>query len=254
MEQKQQKRTPERRENLQSQASLQCKYCGCETKKDVIKAAHWTKRGLIAIEDIPARVCQGCGEQFFEEEVAQRIQKALTYPAAKAKRQTHVPVYSLSQVLPAEHSGQAGRVAEKKCRLPLGTPNGAEIPEQQHAASLESTHRHTTPPTRANQDRQEAFLCTYCESATVENLVKSVLWVDGGLIAVENIPARVCQRCGEQFYNHETTEKLAALDKRGFVSATARRNVLVPVFSLADIKESLGKRHHRADTFSEGQP
>ncbi|MCX5638528.1 MAG: YgiT-type zinc finger protein [Planctomycetota bacterium] len=244
MEQKQQKRTPERRENLQSQAlsarsvadSLQCKYCGCETKKDVIKAAHWTKRGLIAIEDIPARVCQGCGEQFFEEEVAQRIQKALTYPAAKAKRQIHVPVYSLSQV----------RVAEKKCR--------PEIPEQQHAASLESTHRHTTGPTRANQNRQEAFLCTYCESATVENLVKSVLWVDGGLIAVENIPARVCQRCGEQFYNHETTEKLAALGKRGFVSATARRNVLVPVFSLADIKESLGKRHHRTDTFSEGQP
>ena len=193
MKQKRQKRTPEGIENLRPQASLRCRYCGCETDEGVIKAAHWTERRLIVIEDIPARLCQGCGEQFFEEEVIQKIQKALTYPTTKAKRQIRVPVYSLEPVI-------------------------------------------------ANQDHQEIFLCKYCESATVEELVKSVLWVDGGLIAVENIPARVCKRCGEKFYDDQTTGKLTALGKRRFEPGTARQEVLVSVFSVADVvKESLDK-------------
>jgi YgiT-type zinc finger domain-containing protein len=202
MKQKRQKRTPPRLpvgrqerglKNLRPQASLRCRYCGCETDEGVIKAAHWTERRLIVIEDIPARLCQGCGEQFFEEEVIQKIQKALTYPTTKAKRQIRVPVYSLEAVI-------------------------------------------------ANQDHREIFLCKYCESATVEELVKSVLWVDGGLIAVENIPARVCQRCGEQFYDDQTAEELTALGKRRFEPPTAKRKVLVSVFSAADVvKESLSK-------------
>ena len=76
----------------------------------------------------------------------------------------------------------------------------------------------------------------------MEELVKSVLWVDGGLIAVENIPAQVCQRCGEQFYNDETAEKLTALGKHRFEPPTAKREMSVPVFSVADVvKKSLDK-------------
>jgi YgiT-type zinc finger domain-containing protein len=193
MEQKRQKRTSEEIENPKAQTSLRCKYCGCETDEGVIKAAHWTERGLIVIEDIPAQMCQGCGEQFFEQELVEKIRKALTYPTTKAKRQIRVPVYSLEPVI-------------------------------------------------ANQDHGEIFLCRYCESATVGELVKSVLWVDGGLIAVENIPARVCKRCGEQFYDDQIAEKLAALGKRRVKPPTARQELSVSVFSMADvIKESLGK-------------
>ena len=199
MEQKQQKKIQEGRENPQSQAAPRCKYCGCETNEDVIRAALWTNSGLIVIEDIPARLCEGCGEQFFKEEVTQKIQQVTTYPIVKAKRQIRVPVYSLSQV------------------------------------DVEKRGSHSEP-IRVDQDYEETFLCKYCESETVEGLVKSAFWVDGTWVAIENIQARVCQQCRQQFYDDKTTEKISELNKHRFVAGTERRDVLVPVFSLADIK------------------
>lgn len=217
MEQEQQKRTPEEQENLQSKSVPRCKYCGCDTSEDVIKAAFWTNSGLILIEDIPARLCEGCGEQFFKEEITQRIQQVIKYPIAKAKRQIRVPVYSLSKV----------RTAKKELH--------PKVPDQQQSASLELTYHQAEQPARANHNQQETFLCKYCESETVEDLVKSAFWVDGGLLAVENIPARMCRQCRQQFYDNETAEKITTLAKGRFVPGTTRRDVSVPVYSVADV-------------------
>jgi len=230
MEQKRQERTRDGQENLQSQSALRCEYCGCDTNEDVIKAAFWTETGLIVIEDIPAWLCEGCGEQFFDEEITQRIQQVITYPAGKAKRRIRVPIYSLSQV----------RVAKKE--------HYPQVPNQQHPRSLEISHhqaKQAVEPIGANQDHQETFLCKYCESETVEDLVKSAFWVDGGLVVVENIPARVCQQCRQQFYDHETAEKITTLEKGKLLPGTARRDVWVPVFSLSDIEVSPGKNLHQ---------
>jgi YgiT-type zinc finger domain-containing protein len=217
-EQERQKGTQEGREDLQSQAALRCKYCGCDANEDVIKAAFWTETGIIVIEDIPVRLCEGCGEQFFEEEITQGIQEVITYPPAKAKRRIRVPVYSLTQV----------RLTMKDRR--------PEVPVESQITSLESTYhqeKHAPGPIGANQDHQETFLCKYCQSQTVEDLVKSAFWVDGRLLAVENVPACVCRRCGQQFYDRGTTERIMALDKHVFASGTTRREVPVSVFSLA---------------------
>jgi len=223
-------------EQQKSKTALRCKYCGCETNKDIIKAALWTNEGLIVIEDIPARLCEGCGEQFFEEEITQRIQQVITYPVSKAKRQIQAPVYSLSQVKVAKRQ----RHPEAKSQQPPCFRTGASPEPTYHQANQISEQ------IKVNKDGQETLLCKYCESETVEDLVKSAFWVDGGLLAVENVPARVCQRCRQQYYDEETTEKITAFDKHRFVSGTARRDVWVPVFSLDDIEESAGKSHHRA--------
>lgn len=228
MQQKRQRSTQEGRKNVRSQAALTCKYCGFDTHEDVIKAAIWTNKGLIVVEDIPARLCDGCGEQFFEEEITQKIQNVLKCPLTKAKRQIRVPVYFLSQ----------GRAAKQQ-RHP-------EVAGQHHTDSLGLSHHQTqraSEPVRANQDRQEPFLCKYCESGTVAELVKSAFWVDGALLAIENIPARVCQRCWQQFYDEEFAEKIAALGKRRSVPEPATRNVSVPVFSLVDVEQSPGESH-----------
>ena len=215
------KRTPEEQKNLQSKSVLRCKYCACDTNEDVIKAAFWTNIGLILIEDIPAQLCEGCGEQFFEEEITQRIQQVIKNPVAKAKRQIRVPAYSLSKV----------QTAKKELR--------PKVSDQQQTTSLESTYhqaKQTTEPIRANRGRDETFLCKYCESETVEDLVKSVFWVDGGLLAVENIPARVCQQCRQQFYDNETAEKITILGKGRFVPGTTMQDMSVPVYSLTDVE------------------
>jgi len=77
-------------------APLECLECGLKTRAEVVKAAFWTDRGLVVIEDIPARVCQGCGEQFYDEPTAGRIEKRLADPAAEPERHLVVPVFSLS--------------------------------------------------------------------------------------------------------------------------------------------------------------
>ena len=186
------------KENVrQSECGLRCEYCGYDTHEDIIKAAFWMDDGLIAIEGIPARLCRGCGEQFFDEQITEMIQKLLTNPIAEPERQIRVPVYDFPQ--------------------------------------LESTGKHRQSQSiRANKDSQVILGCKYCESETVEELVKSAFWVNEQLIAVENIPARVCRECEAYFYDDETAEKIAALEKLRGVPDGARRDVTALVFALGD--------------------
>jgi len=113
---------------------------------------------LIVVEGVPARLCMGCGEQFFEEQVAQRIQKLLKGPTAKPERQIRVSVYDFPQL---EYIGKYRQFQS------IG----------------------------ANNDSQAGLRCKHCESETVKKLVRSAFWVNEQLIAVENIPAWVCQEC-----------------------------------------------------------
>jgi len=201
------------KENVrQSECGLRCKYCGYDTREDVIKAAFWMGDGLIVIEDVLARVCEGCGEQFLDEETTQRIQGLLKNPAMEPRQQIRVSVYDLSRL-------------ESMAKHRRGPPQGGNP-----AQSIR------------NSDPEISPKCKYCESETVEELVKSVFWVNEQLIAIENIRARVCQRCNVQFYDDETAETIATLEKvRAVPDAVpkgtpigARRDATVSVFSLSD--------------------
>ncbi|MHC4636570.1 MAG: YgiT-type zinc finger protein [Planctomycetota bacterium] len=187
----------------ESNVTQRCKYCGCDTNEDVIKAAFWSDRGLTVIEDIPVQLCDRCGEQFFDEETTQRIQQLITHPVAKAKRKIQVPSYSMSKVT----------AKRKEC-----------YPES----------------IRVNLNYQETFRCKYCESETVEESVKSAFWVDGELLAVENVPARVCKLCRQPFYDEKTADKITELHGRRLVQETPRRYVSALIFSLTDVEDSEG--------------
>lgn len=49
---------------------------------------------------------------------------------------------------------------------------------------------------------------------------------------VEDIPARVCARCLEQYFDDDVSDALRVLNERGFPSSEAREIIEVPVFSL----------------------
>ena len=186
------------RENVkQSRCELRCKYCNNDTHEEVIKTIFWMDNGLIVIEGIPARLCKGCGEQFLDEQITRRIQELLNNPTNKPERLIRVPVYDLPQ--------------------------------------LESIGKHRQfQSIRANRDSQAYLQCKYCESETVKELVKSAFWVDEQLIAIENIPTRVCQECKEHFYDDEIAEAIATLGQPRDVPDGARRDVTASVFSLED--------------------
>jgi len=56
------------------------------------------------------------------------------------------------------------------------------------------------------------FKCHVCGSdQTRDELVNEVFQVDGKPVLVENIPAQVCERCGEAVFSAETAEKVRLL-------------------------------------------
>ena len=90
--------TPKQEDQPDPQEVPHCQECGGETREDVVKAAFWHDEKLIVIEEIPARVCNHCGEQLYDDQTAQRLQSLIAAPPAKAKEEILVPVYSLAGV------------------------------------------------------------------------------------------------------------------------------------------------------------
>ena len=76
-------------------------------------------------------------------------------------------------------------------------------------------------------------LCPKCDQPMRSAMVKTAIWAGERLFVVQDIPAQVCDSCVEQFYDEETTDALRRLTEEGFPAAEARREMIVPVFSLA---------------------
>jgi len=63
-----------------------------------------------------------------------------------------------------------------------------------------------------------------------EELVEEVFKVDDRYVLVGDVPASICQRCGERSFSRETTEKVRLLVHG---SATAARSVPLQVYEFA---------------------
>jgi HTH-type transcriptional regulator/antitoxin MqsA len=56
------------------------------------------------------------------------------------------------------------------------------------------------------------FKCHVCGSTRArQEFVSEVFQVNGKPVLVENIPAQVCERCGEEIFSKETAEKVRLL-------------------------------------------
>jgi YgiT-type zinc finger domain-containing protein len=64
-------------------------------------------------------------------------------------------------------------------------------------------------------------------------IVQTAIWHDERLFVVEDVPAYVCDSCMEQFYDDEITDAIRRLTEDGFPAVEAKREILVPVFSLS---------------------
>lgn len=76
---------------------MKCAICEGAVKEEVIKVELWVEDKLVVIEDVPARVCESCGEKYFSARVSKQIDRLLESDV-KAKRKLEVPVFSLKTV------------------------------------------------------------------------------------------------------------------------------------------------------------
>jgi YgiT-type zinc finger domain-containing protein len=71
--------------------------------------------------------------------------------------------------------------------------------------------------------------CELCRSTDLQDgFVQEVFNIDGKLVLIERIPARVCPHCGEETFSRETTETVRRL-VHGEVEPV--RSVSLDVFS-----------------------
>lgn len=89
-----------------------CPRCGGELHAATVKTAIWRDSRVFVVEDIPAQLCSGCMEQFYDEETTDILRRLTEegFASLDPIREVLVPVYSL-------HG-----------RIPLREPNEDEIP------------------------------------------------------------------------------------------------------------------------------
>lgn len=73
--------------------------------------------------------------------------------------------------------------------------------------------------------------CPRCEKLIPAATVRTNIWQGERLIVVEDIPAHLCDMCGEQYYHPLVSETLRAM-LDDLASVTPKRVIEVPVYSL----------------------
>jgi len=81
-------------------------------------------------------------------------------------------------------------------------------------------------------DQTPIGLCPHCRDPLTSTAVNTAIWQGDDVALVEDIPALVCQTCGEQFYDDDVSDALRKLSENGFPESEAEKTIEVPVFSL----------------------
>jgi YgiT-type zinc finger domain-containing protein len=59
-------------------------------------------------------------------------------------------------------------------------------------------------------------ICDFCfEGRLQPNQVREYYRVGKGLVVMENVPAYVCNKCGERYYDADVAKQMRKLSKRG---------------------------------------
>jgi len=75
-----------------------CHFCGGEVLEKRITIDHrWGDKLMAIIENVPAGVCQTCGEQYFKAEVVKEIER-IASSGETPKRMLQVPLRELTVV------------------------------------------------------------------------------------------------------------------------------------------------------------
>lgn len=71
-----------------------CYTCGSELKKEKINIARYWGKDLIALNDVPALICEVCGERYFEAKVSNKIDQKIQQLISKeiSTNKINVPV------------------------------------------------------------------------------------------------------------------------------------------------------------------
>jgi YgiT-type zinc finger domain-containing protein len=65
-------------------------------------------------------------------------------------------------------------------------------------------------------------------------VMRTAIWQGDRVAIVEDVPALVCGKCNEQYYDESVSDALRRLAEDGFPAEAAISEAVVPVFSLRE--------------------
>ena len=76
-----------------------CPRCGAALTPTTVRTSIWQGDRVAIVENIPAHVCSGCMEQFYDDAVSDALRRLAEegFPPGKATREILVPVFSLEE-------------------------------------------------------------------------------------------------------------------------------------------------------------
>lgn len=80
-----------------------CTNCGGnEVRRAEVRSAFWHEDRLVVVEDIPALLCAGCGEQFYDDTTVLVLDllRGQGFAEERATSRISVPVFSFRDHLP----------------------------------------------------------------------------------------------------------------------------------------------------------
>lgn len=78
---------------------MKCQVCSGEMKLKNIQHDLWVGKKLFVIQDVPAEVCDLCGETVFNPKVTERILSAVKASKKSIQRHMDVPVLTLKHAV-----------------------------------------------------------------------------------------------------------------------------------------------------------
>ena len=79
------------------------------------------------------------------------------------------------------------------------------------------------------QGRVNMKTCYFCKGKVVGKRIRHVHYWGNDIVVFENVPAEVCQQCGEVYF---APDVLAMMDKATLKKQKPDKTLKVPVFSL----------------------
>ena len=89
--------------DMEAEVRATCTQCGgSDVRGERIRTAFWEGERLVVVDGIPAFVCPSCGERFFDDSTAIRLDllRGAGFPDALAASELRVPVFSFDPGAP----------------------------------------------------------------------------------------------------------------------------------------------------------
>jgi YgiT-type zinc finger domain-containing protein len=76
---------------------MKCPVCGGKLRRQTITHEEWWDKSLDVFKDVPALVCENCGDISFTDEVSEAMDRLIQSKEKPAEYLTKVPVFSLKR-------------------------------------------------------------------------------------------------------------------------------------------------------------